>query len=99
MPGSPSPSPSFRLAVRVTPGARRDELLGFLDDGTLRVKIASPPVEGRANEALLSFLSRLLGIPRSAIAVRSGAGSRIKVLDIRGLDAAAVRERLRTTFL
>ncbi len=90
---------SVRLAVRVTPNARADELLGFSEDGTLRVKLAAPPVDGRANEALVAFLATLLRVPKSSVAIKTGAGARTKVLVVTGLDATALRERLRTTLL
>ena len=64
------------LAVRVTPGAKRNEVLGW-SDGVLRVKIAAPPLEGAANDELIRFLARdLLGIPRSSVRVVRGERSR-----------------------
>ena len=88
-----------RIAVRVTPNARVSQLVGWSDDGTLRVKLAAPPVDGRANDELVRFLSALLHLPRSAITIRTGVGIRTKVVEIEGLGAEDVRERLTTALL
>jgi uncharacterized protein (TIGR00251 family) len=85
------------LAVKVTPRASRTEITGVQPqtDGrvALAVRVASPPVDGAANEALAAWLAKQLGVPRSAIAVRSGATGRLKLLRIDG-DGAALGERL-----
>ncbi len=51
-------------------------------DGRRKLAIAAPPIEGRANEALVSFVAKSLGLPRSAVRVVHGAGGRDKRLDI-----------------
>ena len=81
------------LRVRVIPRARRTELAGLRGDAVL-VRLAAPPVDGAANEALLAFLSHALGIPRRQIALLRGAASRDKALAITGLAQADVRARL-----
>jgi uncharacterized protein (TIGR00251 family) len=58
------------------------------------IRLAAPPVEGAANEALVAFLSAALGVPRRSIAIVSGEKSRDKRVRIEGLDEAAARERL-----
>jgi uncharacterized protein (TIGR00251 family) len=67
-----------------------------VESGELRVRVAAAPVDGAANRALLDYLAELLGVPRHAVELRSGAHNRRKVVLIRGLDAAAVQQRLRT---
>ncbi|MFA7296786.1 MAG: DUF167 domain-containing protein [Dehalococcoidia bacterium] len=84
---------SARVSVRLTPRAGRDEVLGF-DGDVLRVRVAAPPVDGRANEALTRLLAARLDVPRSAIEVVGGHTARTKVVAIEGLDAAEVRARL-----
>jgi uncharacterized protein len=85
------------LAVKVTPRASRTEVSGLQvqADGrrALAVRVASPPVDGAANEALVAWLAKQLGVPRSMIAVRSGATGRLKLLRIEG-DGAALGEKL-----
>jgi uncharacterized protein (TIGR00251 family) len=77
----------------VIPRARRTELAGRRGDALL-VRLAAPPVDGAANEALLAFLSESLGIPRRQIALVRGATSRDKVIAVTGLAEAEVHARL-----
>jgi uncharacterized protein (TIGR00251 family) len=79
--------------VRVQPRAAQDALAG-VRAGALVVRLNAPPVDGRANEALLRFLAGVLGLPPSALALVRGASSRDKVVRIAGTDAASVRARL-----
>lgn len=85
------------LAVRVTPKASRTEAIGIVDTGdgrvALAVRIAAPPVEGAANEALIAFLAKALGLRKSAISVASGETGRTKLLKLDG-DSDAICERL-----
>jgi uncharacterized protein (TIGR00251 family) len=62
--------------------------------GAVVIRLAAPPVEGAANEALVAFLSDALGLPRRSITIVSGGKSRDKRVRIEGLDAAAARDRL-----
>ena len=82
------------MAVWVTPGAARDEVLGVLD-GQLRVRLAAAPREGRANAALTRFVAGLLGVAPSDVRLVSGATSRRKVLRVRGVDLDDARQQLR----
>jgi len=75
--------------VRVKPRARRDEATGILD-GRLAVSITAPPAEGAANEALVRFLARALGIARRDVRIARGHRSRVKLVEV----PAEVRERL-----
>ena len=54
------------------------------------MRVAAPPVDGAANEALITLLAKTLGRPRTAVTLAAGAGARLKILDIEGLDAAAL---------
>ena len=82
-----------KITVHVRPNARRNEALGF-EDGVLRVKIAAPPVKGRANKELIEFLSQLLGVSKGNVTIEKGATSRSKVIGISGLSQAEVSKRL-----
>jgi uncharacterized protein YggU (UPF0235/DUF167 family) len=64
--------------------------------GALLVRVAAPPLDGAANEALLRLLGRELGVAPSAIQILRGAAGREKVLSVRGLTLEAVRARLRS---
>lgn len=81
-----------RLSVRLTPRGGADRVDGVVD-GVLRVRVAAPPVDGAANKALLRLLADELGVPRSAVHLASGDTSRTKVVEVDGLDAAAVAAR------
>jgi uncharacterized protein len=61
---------------------------------TLKMAITAPPIDGRANEACVKFLSELLDVPHSSIAIISGYSSRNKVIRLTGISADKVRERL-----
>jgi hypothetical protein len=69
------------LLVSVVPNARRTEAVG-LHDGALRVRLAAPAIEGRANDALVSWLARELSVARREIELRQGASARRKRLVI-----------------
>ena len=84
---------SARLIVRVQPSAARSQVVRF-EDGVLHLRIAAPPVRGKANRELTDFLSRLLGLPRSAITIDKGLTSRRKTLAVTGLSPEALKERL-----
>jgi len=82
-----------KITVQVQPNAKRNEVLGF-EDGVLKVKIAAPPVKGRANKELIAFLSQLLNVSKSSITLEKGATSRRKLIGISGLSQAEVAKRL-----
>jgi uncharacterized protein (TIGR00251 family) len=84
---------STTIRIRLTPRSARDEVLGFEGD-VLRARVTAPPVEGRANEALLGLLADALGVPKSALRIVRGQRSREKLVAIEGPDAAEVRRRL-----
>jgi uncharacterized protein (TIGR00251 family) len=81
------------LSVRVHPGAKRDAVTG-LHDGAVKIALNAPPVDGKANEALIAFVAEQLSIPRSKIALITGATSRSKTLRIAGKSAAEVAAAL-----
>ena len=81
------------LDVRVIPRARRTEVAGLRDDG-LVIRLAAPPVEGAANDALVAFVAEWLAVPRRAVHILSGERSRRKRLSVDGVTADLVRARL-----
>jgi uncharacterized protein (TIGR00251 family) len=82
-----------RVAITVSPGAARTELVGRHGDGW-RARIAAPPERGRANRALEELLAAALGVPRGRVAVVAGHGSRRKVVEVEGLEAPELDRRL-----
>lgn len=83
----------MRLAVRVTPKGGRDAIDGWAlgpdDRPHLKVRVSAAPSEGAANAALIGFLAKRLGRPKSALRIVSGETSRLKLVEIDGLDEAA----------
>ena len=82
-----------RLRVRVVPRARQSALVG-VHGGALRVRVAAPPVEGKANAALAALLADALALRRRDVEVVAGARGRDKIVRIHGLDPATVAGRL-----
>lgn len=74
----------IEVRVRATPGGRRSEVLGVAE-GRLRVRVAAPAVEGKANAELVRFLAALLGVRRQAVRLVSGEHARDKRLHVTGL--------------
>jgi uncharacterized protein (TIGR00251 family) len=77
--------PVATLRVRVQPRARREEIVG-LRDGHLVVRVKAPPTDGRANVALCRLIAAHVGLAPSNVSERHGAGSRDKLLELRGID-------------
>ena len=82
-----------RVDVRLTPRGGRDRIDGW-DGDVLRVRVAAPPAEGRANEAMLQLVAKALGVPPSRITLVAGAQSRTKVIEIDGLTLDDIRTRI-----
>ena len=72
--------------VKVVPRASRSELVGE-QDGTLRVRIAAPPVDGAANEELIRLLAKTLEVKPSSVTIVSGQASRVKKIAVTGITA------------
>lgn len=77
------------LRVRVIPRAARTEIQGEHGD-ELKIRLNAPPVDGKANQSLIKFLSKKLRVPKGAICLRSGESSRSKRLEISGLTIGEV---------
>jgi uncharacterized protein (TIGR00251 family) len=82
-----------RLRLRIQPRAARTELVGLHGDA-IRIRLAAPPVDGAANEALLKFLADKLSVPLRAVRLTAGGTSRSKVVTVAGIDLQHVTERL-----
>ncbi len=82
----------YLIKVQVVPGAARTQVTGLLGD-RLKVRVAAPPEKGAANRELLEFLARRLEVPKQAVRLASGSGSRAKVVAVDGLEPE-LRRRL-----
>ena len=81
------------IKVKVQPRAPRTEIVGE-HAGTLKLRVAAPPVDGKANEECRRFLAKLFGVSATSVEIISGETSRDKVIRIRSISARRVLEAL-----
>lgn len=91
--------PSFKngkagaaISVRVTTRSPRTELAGILEDGTIKIKLTSPPIDGKANEELVRFLAAIIQIPKTNIEIISGQTNKNKLIVLFGIDSDRVNQ-------
>lgn len=82
-----------RLQLHIQPRASRTEIVGVHGDA-LKIRLAAPPVDGAANEALVGFLAKQLGVPQSAVRLIAGMAGRRKTVKVEGVGEARVRASL-----
>jgi len=86
-------SGSTMIQLKVLPNAKRTGLTAITAD-RVKLKLSSPPVEGKANAQLCKFLAKQLGVSKAAIRIISGETSRLKTVSVRGTTPGDIRERL-----
>ena len=82
------------IAVRVTPRARRNEIIGVMRNGTIKIRLVAPPVEGKANAALVDLLADVVGVAQSRIDIVAGASGRDKLVSVMDMDAETLHQRI-----
>ena len=82
-----------RLLLHIQPRASRTKIVGE-HDGRLKLQLAAPPVDGKANQALIKFLAKKLGVAKTDIAIVQGESSRKKTLEIQGVTPEGVQRLL-----
>ncbi len=82
------------LCLYVQPKASRTKIVGLFD-GCLKIAVAAPPVDGKANEAVVKFLAKKLQIPRKNIVLKTGAQSRRKKFVVKSIDVDTVRIKIK----
>lgn len=82
------------LTVRVTPRARKSEISGFREDGTLKIRVTAPPVEGKANAAVIKVLASVLSVRKRNIEIVAGHKGLDKIISIMDMTAAEVERRI-----
>jgi len=85
--------PACRIHLKVVPGSRRDQIVGPLGE-RLKVKVAAPPEDGRANAAVCALLAERLGVSTRAVAVIAGVSSPEKTVRVEGVTKATATARL-----
>ena len=83
------------LAVRLTPKASRSAIVGIMEDGTVKVHVTAPPIDGQDNAALTALLAEVLELPNENVAIVAGDNGRDKLLSVLGLDAVTLTTLLR----
>ena len=86
------------LKVKLVPRSSRNQMAGK-DGDTYRIKITAPPVEGKANHALIDYLSVILEVPKGSVQIVSGESSRMKTLRIDGRSPEEIHGRLDAAML
>ena len=82
------------LAVRITPRASRNQIVGVLNDGTIKVHLAAEPSDDKANVELVGFLAEVLGVPKSRVEIVAGASGRDKLVSVLDMDVETVHQRV-----
>ena len=85
----------IRLALQITPNAKRSEVIGVLDE-VLKIRLQAQPIEGKANDALVRYIADTLKVPKSAVRITHGQTNKRKLLEIsaRDLTVEAVKQAL-----
>ena len=81
------------LTLHIQPGAKKSAVVGEHGEA-LKIRLAAPPVDGKANACLLDFLADLLGVTKKQVLLQSGAAARAKRVRVEGIDAASVQRKL-----
>ena len=81
------------LRLHIQPGAKKTEVVG-LHGEALKIRLAAPPVDGKANTCLIGFLADRLGVAKASVSLVSGESSRAKRVRIAGVDPSLVRDHL-----
>lgn len=81
------------FSVKVQPRARKNAITGTIGDA-LKLSLTAPPVEGKANQAVIDFLADFFDIPRSSVTIASGKTNRLKMVNIRGAMLDRLQQRL-----
>ena len=82
------------LTIRAQPGAKKTSIAGIYGEGAsaqLKIAVHAPPIEGRANAALIEFLAATFSLPKSAIELISGESSRTKIFQLRGVSVTQAK--------
>ena len=82
------------LALRVTPRAERNQIVGLLNDGTIKIQLAATPEDADSNKELLAFLAEILGVPKSRVEIVAGETGRDKLVSVLDMDSETAHERI-----
>ena len=80
------------IAVRVVPRSQKSGIVEIMDDGVIKIRLVSPPIEGKANDELIKIISKTIHCPKSAIEIISGFSAKTKIIAIYGFDPDKVNQ-------
>ncbi len=86
---------SASLQIRIQPGASQNKIVSY-ENGILKLRIAAPPIEGKANRKTIQFLADILDVPPSRILIKSGLASKQKLIVVDGLTGDQIAKRILT---
>ncbi len=81
------------VQIKLSPRASDNKIVGIMDDA-VKIRLQAPPVDGKANKALIKFIAKLLKVPASGVQIISGDTNRNKRIFIRNISPEAVRQKL-----
>ncbi len=82
-----------RLTLKVRPGARKTEFAGQYGEGW-KLHVAAPPVDGKANQAIVRFLAKLAGVPAAAVRIVAGFTGSTKIVELEGIDSGHLQRAI-----
>jgi uncharacterized protein (TIGR00251 family) len=82
------------ITIRLQPASNKDEITGWMGDGTLKVKVKAKPMEGQANASLINLLSKRLQIPKSRIEIVMGDKSKQKTIRVQGFSLKDFKQKI-----
>ncbi len=82
------------IAVRITPRASKNQIVGVLNDGTIKVHLASEPADDELNVVLVAFLADVLGVPKSRVEIVAGKNGRDKLVSVLDMDLDTAHKRV-----
>lgn len=80
------------IFVRVIPRSKQNEIVEVLSDGTVKIRLTAPPIEGKANQALINFLSEVLGVPKSDIEIVAGQKGKDKIVAVLNIETKSLND-------
>ncbi len=82
------------LRIRVQPNSQKNQVVGILSDGRIKIKLQAPPLDGKANKALIRYLHQIFNIPETRFDLVQGEHNRDKVISLQGLSESEVNQIL-----
>jgi uncharacterized protein (TIGR00251 family) len=86
------------IKVKINPRSPKNEISGVLDDGTIKIKLTAPPVDGKANQSLIKFLSEYFCVDAKSINIISGQTSHTKLISIEGVSSDDIMTQLKKCY-